>query len=92
MLKKLPLISQYKCICKNGSHSLRSIAITLNAPITTNRLLFSSAEMFKKPLIQGSYASGKCQGNLNFFKVRELSGNFMLSVKNGYLQKCQGIL
>ena len=27
---------------------------------------------------QGSYASGKCQGNLNFFKVRELSGNFML--------------
>ena len=26
----------------------------------------------------GSYASGKCQGNLNFFKVRELSGNFML--------------
>ena len=29
-------------------------------------------------LIQGSYASGKCQGNLNFFKVRELSGYFML--------------
>ena len=28
--------------------------------------------------VQGSYASGKCQGNLNFFKVRELSGNFML--------------
>ena len=27
---------------------------------------------------QGSYASGKCQGNLYFFKVRELSGNFML--------------
>ena len=27
---------------------------------------------------QGSYASGKCQGNLNFFKVRELSGNFMV--------------
>ena len=27
---------------------------------------------------QGSYASGKCQGNLNFFKVREKSGNFML--------------
>ena len=27
---------------------------------------------------QGSYASGKCQGNLNFFKVRELSGYFML--------------
>ena len=30
--------------------------------------------MFK----QGLYASGKCQGNFNFFKVRELSGNFML--------------
>ena len=29
-------------------------------------------------LIQGSYASGKCQGNLKKFKVRELSGNFML--------------
>ena len=29
-------------------------------------------------LLQGSYASGKCQGNLKFFKVRELSGNFML--------------
>ena len=29
-------------------------------------------------LTQGSYASGKCQGNLNFFKVRELLGNFML--------------
>ena len=28
-------------------------------------------------MTQGSYASGKCQGNLNFFKVRELSGNFM---------------
>ena len=28
--------------------------------------------------LQGSYASGKCQGNLNFFKVRELSWNFML--------------
>ena len=27
---------------------------------------------------QGSYASGKCQCNLNLFKVRELSGNFML--------------
>ena len=27
---------------------------------------------------QGSYASGKCQGNLKNFKVRELSGNFML--------------
>ena len=29
-------------------------------------------------LNQGSYASGKCQGSLDFFKVRELSGNFML--------------
>ena len=32
---------------------------------------------------QGSYVSGKCQGNLNFFKVRELSGNFSV---------CQGKL
>ena len=32
---------------------------------------------------QGSYASGKCQGNLKFFKVRELSGNFII---------CQGKL
>ena len=31
-----------------------------------------------KNIAQGSYASEKCQGNLNFFKVRELSGNFML--------------
>ena len=34
-------------------------------------------KLFKEHF-QGSYASGKCQGNLNFFKVRELSGNFML--------------
>ena len=27
---------------------------------------------------QGSYTSGKCQGIIYFFKVRELSGNFML--------------
>ena len=27
---------------------------------------------------QGSYLSGKCQGNLKFFKVRELSGNFII--------------
>ena len=38
---------------------------------------------------QGSYASGKCQGNLNFFKVsvREF---YVVSVKNRYLLKCQG--
>ena len=34
--------------------------------------------MFLSNNPQGSYASGKCQGNLNFFKVRELSGNFVL--------------
>ena len=34
-------------------------------------------------LFQGSYASGKCRGNLKFFKVRELSGNFII---------CQGKL
>ena len=27
---------------------------------------------------QGSYTSGKCQGNLKIFKVRELSGNLMM--------------
>ena len=32
---------------------------------------------------QGSYASVKCQGNLKIFKVRELSGNFII---------CQGKL
>ena len=31
---------------------------------------------------QGSYASGKCQGNLKFFKVRELSGNFIICQGN----------
>ena len=29
-------------------------------------------------VLQGSYVSGKCRGNFNFFKVRELPGNFML--------------
>ena len=49
----------------------------------------------ERVLLQGSYASGKCQGNLNFFKVREfcvvsannecflnvreMSGNFKIS-------------
>ena len=27
---------------------------------------------------QGLYTSGKCQGNLFFFKVRELSGNSVM--------------
>ena len=36
---------------------------------------------------QGSYASGKCQGNLNFFKVREF---YVVSGKNEFLLKCQG--
>ena len=35
---------------------------------------------------QGSYASGKGQGNLIFFKVRELSG------KHEILSKYQGIV
>ena len=38
-------------------------------------------------LLQGSYASGKCQGNLNFFKVREFHN---LSGKIDFLLKCQG--
>ena len=28
--------------------------------------------------LQGSYVSGKCQGNLKVFKVRKLSGNFII--------------
>ena len=39
---------------------------------------FVGISPFLNRIMQGSYASGKCQGNLNFFKVRELSGNFML--------------
>ena len=39
---------------------------------------------------QVSYASGKCEGNLKIFKVRELSGNFVLSGKNECFLKCQG--
>ena len=39
---------------------------------------------------QGSYASGKCQGNLNFFKVGIVREFYVVSVKNGYLLKCQG--
>ena len=35
---------------------------------------------------QGSYASGKCQRNFDFFKVRE----FHVSGKNDFLLKCQG--
>ena len=38
-------------------------------------------------LFQGSYASGKCQGNLKIFKVREFHN---LSGKIEFLLKCQG--
>ena len=38
-------------------------------------------------LDQGSYASGNCQGNFNFFKVREF---YVVSGKNACFQKCQG--
>ena len=41
-------------------------------------LVFEWAANFVKFILQGSYASGKCQGNLKFFKVRELSGNFII--------------
>ena len=40
-------------------------------------------------LNQGSYASGKCQGIFNFFKVRELSGNFMMC--QGKVKFCQNV-
>ena len=40
-------------------------------------------------LLQGSYASGKCQGILNIFSVRELSGNFILC--QGKMKFCQNV-
>ena len=39
--------------------------------------------------IQGSYASGKYQGNFIFFKVRELSVNFMLC--QGKMNVCKNV-
>ena len=38
---------------------------------------------------QGSYVSGKCQGIIYFFKVRELSGNFMIC--QGKMKFCQNV-
>ena len=52
--------------------SLESVPIHLNC-VSTEKIVRN----------RGSYASGKCQGNLKFFKVRELSGNFII---------CQGKL
>ena len=48
--------------------------------IVIKNVIWSEKTLMHK---QGSYASGKCQGNLKFFKVRELSGNFII---------CQGKL
>ena len=39
--------------------------------------------------LQGSYVSGKCQGNLNFFKVRELSGNSVMC--QGKMKFCKNV-
>ena len=36
------------------------------------------------PHNQGSYTSGKCQGNLLFFKVRELSGNSVAKMSGNF--------
>ena len=38
---------------------------------------------------QGSYTSGKCQGNLIFFKVRELSGNSVMC--QGKMKFCKNV-
>ena len=38
---------------------------------------------------QDSYISGKCQGNLDFFKVRELSGNYVMG--QGRMKFCKNI-
>ena len=43
----------------------------------------------KMVLAQGSYMSGKCQGNLNFFKVRELSGNSVMC--QGKMKFCKNV-
>ena len=41
----------------------------------------------------GSYVSGKCQGNLNFFQGQGIVREFCdVSGKNEILQKCQEIL
>ena len=47
--------------------------------------------------VQGSYMPGKWQGNLDIFKVRELSGNYVMCQKRMKFckiisGKCQGIL
>ena len=39
--------------------------------------------------VQGLYTSGKCQGNLIFFKVRELSGNSVMS--KGKMKFCKNV-
>ena len=61
------------------------------APLS--RVKHSTTEPLHSPdlgyTLQGSYASGKCQGNLNFFKVREF---YVVSGKHECLLKCQGIL
>ena len=41
------------------------------------------------PPLQGSYVSGKCQGNLNFFNVRELSGNSVMC--QGKMKFCKNV-
>ena len=58
--------------------------VTLTLPVYELSDLDRSKKVFLTcNFFQGSYASGKCQGNLKFFKVRELSGNFII---------CQGKL
>ena len=50
----------------------------------------SVAELkWQNGVTQGSYASGKCQGNFIFFKVREF---YVVSGKNECFLKCQGIV
>ena len=68
------------------------LIVHVTSPILLKFSLFSaqisgfSADFHRK---QGSYTSGKCQGILNFFKIRELSGNFILC--QGKMKFCQNV-
>ena len=55
----------------------------------TSKSAYVYVGWFRGVSLQGSYMSEKCQGNLNFFKVREFCD---VSGKNEILQKCKGIV
>ena len=82
--------------CSNSSAPLNKMAARAKNRKTFKTLLLLNQKMDLKIIIQecflgdplqGSYVSGKCQGNLKFFKVREFHN---LSGKIEILLKCQG--